>query len=264
VTRRAAVAYAALGALLIVVAAGAASPAVHPDLGPRSVDLVSSAQPSSTEPVISDVAFDESRVRGQDVKADAVATTSATCDGCTGDSTTLQVLYLPRSESARLDNTATAWAQACSDCTATALSVQVVVLRGGPFAVPNNRALAVSAACEGCRVAAAAFQLVVVGDRAKALSPEALAELRAWVDEQSAALRAALVATPLPTSEPTPEPSPTIPTDSGTQATAPVDPSARVSRRARRAAANALGELEFLVTADLGAQEISSDVQVSH
>lgn len=266
-TRRAVVAYAALAALLLVVAAGASSPAAHPDPDPRHLDLVSSAQPTSAEPAVGDVAFDESRVRGPEVKVDAVATTSATCDGCTGDSTTLQVLYLPRSDRARLDNTATAWTQGCTACTGTALSVQVVVLRGRPVAVPNNRALAVTAGCVGCGAAAAAFQLVVVADRARALSPEAMAELRAWVDEQAAALHATVPAAPQPTPEPSPTPTstvdPTAPTDPGTRAPAPTDPSQRQSWRAKRAAADALSEMEHLVIKDLGAQEISADVELS-
>ena len=59
-----------------------------------------------------------------------MATTSADCDGCVGESTALQVVYAPRATQARLDNTAIAWTQACEGCTGTALSVQVVVLPG--------------------------------------------------------------------------------------------------------------------------------------
>ena len=120
----------------------------------------------------------------------AVATSSATCDGCAGESIALQVLYLPRATQADLDNAAERPGPAsASSATSTALSVQVVVLREWSRLVPNNRAMAVNAACEGCRTAAAAFQLVVVAPEVQRMSRDALAELEAWVDEQAAALR---------------------------------------------------------------------------
>ena len=175
-------------------------------------------------------------------KSDVTATGSAICDGCDAASTALQVLYVSRAQEARLDNTAAAWTQGCADCTATALSVQVVVLRAVAAIVPNNRALAVNAACTSCRVAGVAFQLVVSSRSNDRLSPESLAALREWVAKQAAALR-----TPTTTAD-TPGPSRLDRT--------------KAERRAQKAADSALVDLEDLVTGDLGATTVSSDVEL--
>lgn len=247
---RSAVAPLALTSLLLVAAVGGSAPAAHRDPEPRSLDLLASAHPTSAEPAVSEVAFDAVRAQGREIAADTAALTSTTCDRCTGESSALHVVYVPRGHEVRLDNVATAWAQGCQGCTSTALSVQVVVLRGRPVAVPNNRALALNAACDGCRTSALAFQVVLIADRATPLSADALAELRAWFDEQSALLRASVIS-PDPAAEPTlvPEtPSPTEP---------------RAAPRAKRDPTFALGELEQLLVSDLDAETLSADIEVS-
>jgi hypothetical protein len=234
------------GALLV---GGTASGADLP--GPdRGLDTASSAHPSPARPAATDTAFAQRATWQPEVDADASGIGSATCDGCAAESTTLQVLYVPRARVASLDNAAVAWAQTCGDCTATALSVQVVVLRGRPTVVPNNRGLALTAACTTCRSAAAAFQLVVVADRADRLDDASLADLRAWVDAQAAALRAS-VATP------TAGPAVVAPSErAGTRFRG----GKRKGRAADPAAAAALAELTGLVTTDLAAETVASDV----
>lgn len=269
---RAAVAPIVLTALLLVATAGGSSPAAHPDLEPYSLDLLASAHPTSAEPTVSDAAFDRVQARGREIETDTAAVTSATCDGCAGEGTALHVVYVPRARQARLDNVANAWTQDCQGCTGTALSVQVVVLRGRPALVANNRALSLTAACTSCRTSALAFQVVLVADRARPLSAEAVAELQGWFDEQAAALRASVIGpepepTPVPETtspDPTTLPSPS-PTGSGDGAATPgPQPSEpRLARRARRDAVSALGVLEQLLAADLAAEVVSADVDVS-
>ena len=177
------------GVLCLALVSGSAAAGALGGNGRKDLDLTASAHPSAALPGAADRA---TAVRWSDrpgVKADAVATSSATCDGCDGESIALQVLYLPWATQADLDNAATAWSSECLQCDARALSVQVVVLREWSRLVPNNRAMAVNAACESCRTAAAAFQLVVVTPDVQRMSRDALAELEAWVDEQAAALR---------------------------------------------------------------------------
>jgi hypothetical protein len=263
-------------AAVLVATIGGSSPAAHPDGRTGAVDLLSSAHPSGAVPTVVDRAYEgRSWLRGTDVSADAAAITSATCDGCAGESTTLQVVYAGRARRARLDNVATAWAQGCVRCTGTALSVQVVVLRGGPTTVPNNRALSVTAACEGCRTSALAFQVVLVADDAEPMGEGELAGLRSWFDEQAAVLRAWVgpaepqPPSPTPTTEPTPstDPSPTQqPTPTASPETPdPADPGSPVtsSRRARRDAVSALADLERLLTGALDAEAVAADVDVS-
>lgn len=238
-SRRTVVAYAVLGALLLAGTAqaspGASSRARH-DTDRRDLDLTASAHPSTAEPAVADEAFAAASVRLRDVKADNTATSSATCDGCTADSASLQILYAAHAGQAQLDNSATAWNQACAGCSSTALAVQVVVLRGAPAATPNNRAFAVNAACETCRTTSAAFQLVVVAERARRLSDASIAELQAWFDQQLALLR-----TP--------------------PATSTAEPAPRARRRDPVQGAEALGLLEELVNSDLGSATVSADVE---
>jgi hypothetical protein len=228
-TRHRAVTLGLLAAVLVGTAASTSgAPAAHPD-PLRDLDLAASANPSAAEPVVADDAFASDAVsRRRTVKSDVTATGSAICDLCDAASTALQVLYVSRAREARLDNTAAAWTQGCKECTATALSVQVVVLWGAPAIVPNNRALAVNADCTSCLVDSAAFQLVVSSRYDERLSRKSLAALREWVANQAAALR-----TP-----------------------------AKAERRAQRGADSALVDLEGLVTSDLGATTVSSDVEL--
>ena len=171
-------------------------------------------------PTVVDRAYD-GRVwlRGADVYADAAAITSSTCDGCAGESTTLQVVYAGRARRARLDNVATAWAQECVRCTGTALSVQVVVLRGRPTTVPNNRALSLTAACDGCRTTALAFQVVLVADDAEptgrraswpGCGPGSTSRRRSCAP---GSVPPGAPAAPSPTPDPTPTTDPTSTTD---------------------------------------------------
>jgi hypothetical protein len=99
------------------------------------------------------------------------------------------------------------------------------------------------------------------------LPNESLAELKVWVDEQAAALRAAVA---LPRPEPSPEATadatsqPSVPpTDPTHDASAPTDAGPYAGRRAKRASNEALAELVRLVTAGLDADAISSDVDLS-
>jgi hypothetical protein len=219
-------------------------------------------------PAVVDRAYDgRGVIRGIDVSADAAALTSTTCDGCAGESTTLQVVYASRARRARVDNVATAWAQECAGCTGTALSVQVVVLRGRPTAVPNNRALSVTAACDSCRTSALAFQVVLVADDAAPMGEAELAGLRAWFDEQAAVVRASV--TQVPTQDPTPtgDPTPTEPTPTpGATGRPPKsggsDP-IKPDRLMRRDATSALAELQSLLTDALDADPVSADVEIS-
>jgi hypothetical protein len=231
---RGVVAHAVVATLLLAGAAQATSGATS--RGPaderRDLDLVASAQPSDQRREDSDRVFDEVMVREGSLKADAVATTVTSCHGCRGDSTVLQVLYVPGPSSARFDNVASAWTQDCWDCSATALAVQVVVIGPGTRARPTNRALAVGGACATCVTATAAFQIVVQVDAVGRLPDAALAEVAAWVEAEAAALRAAVVT--------------------------PVTP-----RRAERAASRSLGELRRVVVRALDGRTRSARVAVT-
>lgn len=276
---RAVLAPLALAAVLLVTYAGGSSPAAHPDGTLGTLDLLASAHPTSAEPAVTDVAFDHARAKGRNFKADTAALTSTSCNGCSGESTALHVVYGRHTSLARLDNVANAWAQQCQGCTSTALSVQVVVVRGRPSAVPNNRALSLTAACDSCRTSALAFQVVLVADDATPLSDEALAELQAWFAEQAAVLRASVLgAQPTRSPEPTPDATESVipsPSPTGPQHTAPTRPTDGVStvgpqmtpqggiRRARRDAVSALAELQALLARDLGGEAVSADVDLS-
>lgn len=278
---RSAVVPVVVAALVLVASIGGSAPAAHPGPSQGTLDLLASAHPTAVEPAVTDAVLDVARARGRDVEADTAALTSTTCDGCTGESTALHVVYLSRPQRADLDNVATAWAQECTGCTSTALSVQVVVVRGAPTLASNNRALSLTAACQGCRTSALAFQVVLVADRATPLSADALGELRAWFDEQAAALRASVVVapppsgtpTPTPTPSPTPSPEPTpeptvtatpyaLPSNDTTTAPPPTLARPTSARKLRRDATSALGVLEQLLTDDLDAETYSADVEV--
>jgi hypothetical protein len=199
----------------------------------QDLDLVTSAHPTPLRRDDSDSASAEVVARGNAVKADAVATTATTCDGCHGASTTLQVVYVASPGSARLDNVASAWTQDCWDCSATALSVQLVVVGSGTRARPNNQALAVGAACATCRTATAAFQLVVQVAEVGPLPAATLGELRAWFDAEAAALRASVAA------------------------------ASPRRRGAERAATRSLLELRGMVVAELDGRTLSARAQVT-
>jgi hypothetical protein len=231
---RGVVAHAVVATLLLAGAAQATSGATSrgPAVERRDLDLVASAQPSDQRREDSDVVVGETMVREGSLKADAVATTVTSCHGCRGDSTVLQVLYVPGPSSARFDNVASAWTQDCWDCSATALAVQVVVIGPGTRARPTNRALAVGGTCATCVTATAAFQIVVQVDAVGRLPDAALAELAALVEAEAAALRAAVVTPVMP-------------------------------RRAERAASRSLGELRRVVVRALDGRTRSARVAVT-
>lgn len=140
-------------------------------------DAASSAQPTATAPQVNDLSDVTDRTRGG--KADAVSTSSAMCDNCKGEATTIQVVTFTGGD-ATADNVASAWAS-CADCSASALSVQIVLARRAQDVVVNNRALAVNAGCAGCVTSAAAVQFVLVGGKQHEISRNArtlIAEIR--------------------------------------------------------------------------------------
>lgn len=174
-----------VGALLFV---GSSSQAHSSRDRKVDLDLTASALPVGADAPVTDDVDDRAGSRHRKVKADTTAIASANCDGCTGDASALQVLYLDRPLATTLDNVATAAAQ-CADCRATAISVQVVVVRHAHEVSANNRALAVNAVCDHCESSALAFQLVVADDSGERLSHGAYRVLKRWVAEQAAALR---------------------------------------------------------------------------
>ncbi|MBD8868836.1 hypothetical protein [Nocardioides donggukensis] len=216
-----------LGVLLALTALLLGSLAVssqaHPRHRVKNLDLTAAAHPTEANPTVLDKASRTKWIGWRPLAVDTSATSSATCDGCRGDAVTLQLVYAHRPGDVALDNAAVAWSQ-CTDCRATALSVQVVMVRGGHEVTANNRALALNAACEGCLSNSLAVQLVVLDADGDELSHEAEDALRAWVDEQAAALR--------------------------------VDPPAAQ----RRAGPGPLDSLEALVNDDLGSETLVSDL----
>lgn len=242
-TRRRAVSSFVLAGILVVAAGIASAPAAGPGhhRRARDLDLAASANPSAADPVVTDEVFSDDSAFRRAVRSDATATSSAICDGCDATGTALQVVYVHHGRKTSLDNTAVAWTQSCTDCRANSVSVQVVVMRGVPSIVANNRALAVNAACASCEVGSVAFQLVVSSRRAERLSDDALDEIRAWIDDQVAALRTA----PAPAAR------------SSRHA------HKKAERRAQRVAGRALVTLEDLINGDLGTDTVSSDVDVS-
>lgn len=139
----------------------------------RNLDSASSAQPSAARPEARDASQDFVRVTGPAAKADAMATASASCDGCSGEATTMQVVSFEGGRgTAAADNIASAWAT-CSGCSASAVSVQIVLVPRRGTIEANNRSLAVNASCESCSTAAAALQFVLAGAPKRQLSAAA-------------------------------------------------------------------------------------------
>jgi Fe-S cluster biogenesis protein NfuA len=170
----------------LAVTTGTSATTATPHIGGRNLDAASSAQPSPSNQTVTDYA---ARVRTSDrknIKGDAVATASATCDGCSGQASTVQILYLSGTGVARVDNVAAAWSQ-CSSCSSRAVSVQLVLLNSPATIVANNRSLALNQACTGCRSAAAAYQLVI-SNASWPLSSSLRTRLDQWAANQRAAL----------------------------------------------------------------------------
>ncbi|TWD72541.1 hypothetical protein FB561_7533 [Kribbella amoyensis] len=155
----------------------------------QDFDLVASANPTAAGSSDTDRTASFDRARGKRVQADAVATASATCDGCKGKATAVQVIYVNKARKGTADNTANAWSS-CSGCGATSVSIQVIVTRPGVKLSAQNRALAVNAGCQGCSSAAVAVQLVVVTSKHRAFSRHARDELAALAKQLEAQLGA--------------------------------------------------------------------------
>ena len=122
------------------------------------------------------------RARGKRVQADAVASSSATCDGCAGTAAAVQVIYVNKARKGTADNLANAWSS-CSNCRSTSVSVQVVVVRPGATLTVQNRAFAVNAACSGCTASAVAIQFVVVTSKQQMFSRQGRQQLETLANE---------------------------------------------------------------------------------
>ncbi|HEY9334313.1 MAG TPA: hypothetical protein VIQ79_07830 [Kribbella sp.] len=153
----------------------------------QDLDLVASANPGTPGGSDTDRTAMVERARGKRAQADAVASASATCDGCRGTAAAVQVVYVNKAKKPTADNLANAWSS-CSNCRATSVSVQVVVIRPGTTLAARNRAFAVNAACSGCTSAAVAVQFVVVTSKHRAFSREGRQQLEALANELQAQL----------------------------------------------------------------------------
>lgn len=170
----------AVGTTLLAGASGAA-PAASP-LSPHS-DVVSSAHPTTTTPTVRKETARTAWVGGARTRANAVATTSATCDGCQGAAVSVQVVEVAWGWQVQADNVAAAWAQ-CRGCAGSAVSVQVVLLRHPADLTANNRSLAVTGDCHRCTARAAAYQVVVHATGEPADPDRLREELAAWASQE--------------------------------------------------------------------------------
>lgn len=169
-----------VGTTLLAGTSGAV-PAAAP-LSPRS-DVVSSAHPTATAPTVRRETARTAWVGGARTRANAVAATSATCDGCRGAAVSVQVVEVAWGWQVQADNVATAWAR-CRGCAGDAVSVQVVLLRHPADLTTNNRSLAVTGDCRQCTARAVAYQIVMhaTGERT---DPDLLREeLAAWASQE--------------------------------------------------------------------------------
>jgi hypothetical protein len=172
-----------------------------------------------------------------------VATTSLTCDRCTGRATTLQIVYAKKATTLVAGNIATAWASGCTRCHGWALSLQVVILASARTVTAANRALALNAGCVSCTTRAAAIQIVVVGAPGRYLSGGAIARIVAQRDQ----LRAQLSSTAAQRVSPR------------TRAAAANPP----DRSGTRALAATTARIQDVITADLGATGASHHLKMA-
>jgi hypothetical protein len=198
--RRGLVVLAVLAVLVSLGAAGAFTAGATFGGTAGRVEAASTAIPAAPGAVTEDLSVHYTRMHGQRVQASGVATSSASCPGCTAHAVTLQVLYARSVTTLAADNVAAAWTS-CTQCRASALSVQVVVARRAGTVVAGNRSLALNVACLRCRTAAAAIQIVVVSPSSRPLSAAALARLSTLRDQLQAQLLAQLAA-PAPSARP--------------------------------------------------------------
>jgi hypothetical protein len=154
--------------------------------GGRTVHLstVSSAQPTDQAPSVVSTQARRLHSAARVVTADAAATASSTCDGCTGEAVTLQIVYLRHARDMTVENLASA-TSSCVGCASSALSVQVVIGRTPQVLVANNRSMAVNTSCTGCTTTAAAYQFVLVSDSQRDLSHQGRAMVAQIRDEMA-------------------------------------------------------------------------------
>ncbi|HEY2878492.1 hypothetical protein [Nocardioides sp.] len=182
------IAVATIAGLVILSASGAEARGPRP-AGPVRVDLSASAHPIGAGNRYADTAHRVNTVRGVTTHAATTATASAICRGCSAEAISVQVLYLDRSPTMRLDNVAIAWTQGCASCNATAVSLQVVVVSRPGSLITANRAAALNAACNACHATSGAFQLVVSGKAQSRFSATTLRSLTSWASTQALLLR---------------------------------------------------------------------------
>lgn len=183
------------GVLLAATIAVGGSASAEGGWGPRNIEAASAAIPAQAGDTVGDVSQHVDRLGRRTIRASAVATSSAVCDGCTATAVTMQVIYARSIRSMRIDNVAAAWS-ACTGCRASALSLQVVITRKAGDITAGNRALAVNATCLDCRTASAAVQIVVVSPSNRELSQSDLSEIESLRGQLEAQLAAQLVSPP--------------------------------------------------------------------
>jgi hypothetical protein len=155
----------------------------------RDFEVAALAIPSATDPHDQAEEIRIDRARAHDVRISGVATTSLTCDACTGHAVAVQVIYSGKATSFVARNVAAVWASRCTGCHGWALSIQIVIARDTTAVSAANRALALNAGCVDCNTAAAAIQVVVVGASGKQLSATAVDRIDALRDDLIARLR---------------------------------------------------------------------------
>lgn len=236
---------------------------------PHTYQNAATAIPAATGASASDLSSKVYKVAAGAVRGSAVATASITCDGCSADAVTMQVLYARTVRTISVNNVAAAWA-ACTGCQGSALSLQIVLARSAGQVVANNRSLALNASCQGCHTAAAAVQIVLISPGQSRLSDAMIGSLIAFRQQ----LHDELVASLAMTSAPAPVPSRPVTAGPGTKARSTTSPSAQspISRspvgQSRGAGPSAspldqtVLELQQLLAADVHASSARHSVQL--
>jgi hypothetical protein len=155
--------------------------------GAKDIEAASAAIPAQAGDTSKDLSVHVDRPGRRTVRASAVATSSATCNGCRASAVTMQVIYARTIRTLRIDNVAAAWSS-CTGCQSSALSLQVVIARRAGGITAGNRALAVNAACVGCMTASAAVQIVVVSPSNRELTKSDLVGLESLRKQLAAQL----------------------------------------------------------------------------
>jgi hypothetical protein len=160
---------ATLSGLLVLASLAVGGSAGASGWARSNLEAASAAIPAQAGDNINDLSVHVNRPGSRTIRASAVATGSAICDGCTANAVTMQVIYARSPRVLRIDNVAAAWSS-CSGCRAAALSLQVVIARKAGAVTAGNRALAVNAACVDCHTAAMAVQIVIASPSNRELS----------------------------------------------------------------------------------------------